>query len=42
MELMEKAGFKKSEVKKGFYEWAINRGLVRSELQYWYLERPVK
>jgi hypothetical protein len=42
MGLLEKVGFKKSEFKKGFYEWAINGGLAKSELQYWYLEQPVK
>lgn len=37
--VLEKAGFQKGEVKKGFYERAILVG-VKSDLQSYYLERP--
>lgn len=37
--VLEKAGFQKGDVRKGFYERAILNG-VKSDLQSYYLGRP--
>jgi RimJ/RimL family protein N-acetyltransferase len=38
--VLEKAGFQKGEVKKGYYERSVFKGIRKSDLQSYYLERP--
>jgi len=38
--VLEKAGFQRGDYKKEFYVRAANEGGKKSDLQFFYLERP--
>jgi [ribosomal protein S5]-alanine N-acetyltransferase len=42
MRVLEKAGFQRGDYKKEFYVRAANEGGKKSDLQFFYLERPFK
>jgi ribosomal-protein-alanine N-acetyltransferase len=37
--VLEKAGFQKGDVRKGFYERAMHSGAKKSDLQSYYMDR---